>query len=490
MKGRLVVALAILLVVAATRLPFLTSSLWAWDSVLYARALERGFHVDFALSEQRPQPPGYLFYVASAALVRLVTGDSNTALVLVSVAGSALCAALIFLVARRFSRTGLALLAAAGFAANPVAWTYAEVAYPYALLGALSVGVAGLFAAVREPNGRFAHVRGVLFASAALGVAAGFRQDLLLLLGPLWLWLVAPQSWRVRGAAALAVGASMLTWLVPTVVLSDGPGAYLTALMRQTESVGSSYSVAAQGPDALAHNLAFTAAALGWGLLPFAVILAALGIGPLLMRRARGGPPGGAFFPFWILPAVLFYVTVHIGEWGYVLSILPGLYVLVAALLERPVAAMSTVRPGWKVAGALVALAPALVFLLGTDRFSAYALDRHNRAVAARVAYTRAHFPPERTIVLAREDYLRVRYYLPEYRAWYYDPQPYRADQSRKRATGATAIVIFTAGLVPRQDVDVRHVQITEEVTIAYVPIRSGAIVEFFGERYVVQEAR
>ncbi|MBM4421150.1 MAG: hypothetical protein FJ034_06130, partial [Chloroflexi bacterium] len=140
MKGRLVVALAILLVVAATRLPFLTSSLWAWDSVLYARALERGFHVDFALSEQRPQPPGYLFYVASAALVRLVTGDSNTALVLVSVAGSALCAALIFLVARRFSRTGLALLAAAGFAANPVAWTYAEVAYPYALLGALSVG--------------------------------------------------------------------------------------------------------------------------------------------------------------------------------------------------------------------------------------------------------------------------------------------------------------------------------------------------------------
>ncbi len=49
--------------VLASRLPFVTHALWAWDSVLYARALEHGFHVDFDLADQRPQPPGYLLYV-------------------------------------------------------------------------------------------------------------------------------------------------------------------------------------------------------------------------------------------------------------------------------------------------------------------------------------------------------------------------------------------------------------------------------------------
>ncbi|MDO8563235.1 MAG: hypothetical protein Q7S25_05275, partial [Candidatus Limnocylindria bacterium] len=62
--------------VLASRLPFVTHALWAWDSVLYARALEHGFHVDFDLADQRPQPPGYLLYVASAAALRGILGDS------------------------------------------------------------------------------------------------------------------------------------------------------------------------------------------------------------------------------------------------------------------------------------------------------------------------------------------------------------------------------------------------------------------------------
>jgi hypothetical protein len=48
-------------VTALTRLPFVADRLWEWDSVLYARALEQGFHVGDVLAQMRPHPPGYIF---------------------------------------------------------------------------------------------------------------------------------------------------------------------------------------------------------------------------------------------------------------------------------------------------------------------------------------------------------------------------------------------------------------------------------------------
>ena len=484
-----VVPAGLFALVLASRLPFVTHVLWAWDSVLYARALEQGFHVDFDLADQRPQPPGYLLYVASAAALRGILGDSNAALVAVSVLASALGALAVFLVARRFCGTGTSLFVAAGFAANPLVWTYGEVAYPYSALALLSVTLAGLFWAVR-PGPAF----GPLLASFAFGLLSGFRQDLLLLLGTLWLWLVWPRAWRVRALAAALVACGALVWLVPTVMLSEGFETYLTALTQQGGAVQTSYSVPAQGLAALSYNLRFTVYALGWGLLAFAVILAGLALGALLYRlRTRSDEhltPSRGFFLAWVGPGLLFYVAVHIGEWGYVLSVLPALYVLAGALLARPVRMLRGPAGAWGALGAAVALAPALLFLAGTDRFSAAALARHDRAVVARVDYVRAHFPPDRTILVTREDFLTIRYYLPEYRTWLYDTQPYRDARKRKHAMRATTLVLFTRGLTPRQSLDVRYAQAADGVSIRYVSIEPGAVLEFYGDGFQVREQR
>lgn len=475
--------------VLASRLPFVTHVLWAWDSVLYARALEQGFHVDFDLAEQRPQPPGYLLYVASAAALRGALGDSNAALVAVSVLASALGALAVFLVARRFCGTGTSLFVAAGFAANPLVWTYGEVAYPYAVLALLSVTLAGLFWAARPGP-----ALGTLLASFAFGLLTGFRQDLFLLLGTLWLWLVWPRGWRVRAMAAALVACGALVWLVPTAMLSEGFETYVIALTQQSGAVQTSYSVPAQGLAALSYNLRFTAYALGWGLLAFAVILAGLALGALLYRlRTRSDEhltPSRGFFLAWVGPGLLFYVAVHIGEWGYVLSVLPALYVLAGALLARPVRLLRGPAGAWGALGAAIALAPALLFLAGTDRFSAAALARHDRAVIARVDYVRAHFPADRTIIVTREDFLTVRYYLPEYRTWLYDTQPHHDAQKRKHAMRATTLVLFTRGLTPRQNLDVRYAQAADGVAIRYVSIEPGAVLEFYGDGFQVREQR
>lgn len=490
MSRRALLTAAILFAaVVASRVPFATERLWAWDSVLYARALEQGFHVDVDLSEQRPHPPGYLLYVASAALARMVAGDSNAALVLISILASAGGAVALYALARRFARGSVALVAAAAYAASPLVWLYSEVAYPYTLLGALSVALAWLF------HGR----ANTLVPSLVFGLLTGFRQDLLVLMCPLWLWSLWPHSPRriAAGAAAVALGA--LPWLVPTVALSGGVSEYVDALRSQSAFVAVTYSVPAHGLQALGNNLVFTTYALVWGLGLAALAVLAGGVA-VAVRWAQGARPpqdrppqerfAGRFFLVWIGPALAFYVVVHIGEWGYVLSVLPGLYVLVAAGAERLVRATPPALVSWWRAAAIaVVLVPATLFVGGADRFSAAALARHDDALAARTTYVRDHFAPETTIVLAREDYLLVRYYLPEYRAWLYDPQPYqKLTAKRKRAMRSTAIVIFTEGLRPRQQLDVRTVEVAPGIDIAYAPIEPGTVLEFYGERYIVRE--
>lgn len=480
------IAAALALVVLASRLPFLSTTLWSWDSVLYARALEQGFHVDWALADQRPHAPGYLFYVLAAGIFRAALGDSNAALVAVSVVASALGTAGLFLFARQFARTGVALLAACAYAAAPLVWTYSEIAFPYSVLGGLSVGLAALFWNIR---GRSA--RAFLLASVAFGLAAGFRQDLLVLLGPLWLWTVAARGPRVAVAAGTVLAVSSLSWLVPTALLSDGPGEYLDALATQAATVSEQYSAVIRGLPAFTFNLQTTFYALLWGGIGAgllgAAIAARLSAGGARPSRPRG--PLARFLALWVLPGLLFYIAVHIGDWGYVSSLLPALYLLLAIFAEHAIAAGRIPSLRWRAVGAAAALAPALLFLLGTDRFSAAALRDHDSAITERAAYVRANFPAAETIILAREDFLTARYYLPEYRAWRFDPAPRDSRvMNRRRAQRATSIVVFTDGLEPRTPGDVRLVHLRSGIRFYQLPVQRGDIVELSEDRYRIRD--
>src|SRR5437868_8685937 len=86
---------ALFVLTLALRLPFQTTVLYHWDSVLYARAL-----AGFDVSESQPHPPGYLFYVAAARVAQLVLGDPNASLVAVSMLAAALTVVGVYLVGR------------------------------------------------------------------------------------------------------------------------------------------------------------------------------------------------------------------------------------------------------------------------------------------------------------------------------------------------------------------------------------------------------
>ena len=440
-SDRAIAAILAALVIVA-RLPFTTHTLWAWDSVLYARALEQGFHVGADLADQRPHPPGYLFYVGAAAAARLFTGDSNAALVVISVLASGLTAAAVFLLCRRYADRALAVIVALGAATAPLAWTYGEVAMPYALLGLLSIVLA-----VTLRDARARPWPAALVASAGLGLAAGFRQDVLLLLGPLWLWMLAARPWRERAMCIAAVGIAALAWFLPSASLSGGLTAYLASLGGQASRV-SELSPAA-GSDALLRNTLLTVYALWWGLLGFALLLVAGIIARL--RTRRGLSDDGAFFALWLVPAALVYVTIHIGDPGYLMSVLPGLYVACAALLA-PIAA----RAPRAIVGAtaLLLLLNVLVFALSDGPFSRRAIARHDTLVTFRVTFVRLAFAPGSTVILAQSEYLTMRYYLPEYRVLFYGAEPEVLSRAAQqvRVTAPTLVVVLGPLSAPLPD--------------------------------------
>lgn len=475
-----VAALAIFTLVLASRMPFIAHTLWAHDSVLYADAIERGFHVDDELGTQRPHPPGYILYVGAAALARGAGLSSDHALVAISMLASAVAATALFLLARRFVEGRTAVIAALAYAAAPLVWQYGEIAYPYAVLSAAAIAAASALLAARERGTRDTAIA----ASVVFGLAAGFRQDLLPLLAPLWLWSLRPLAARHAVASGAALVLTCALWLIPTVILSGGIADYMEALLAQATYVSTSYSAFLQGWPALLVNGAMTAYSLWWALLlatPFAVA-GALGVAARALRQSAS--MHDRFLIAWILPALVVYSTVHIGEFGYVLSIVPALYIVAAREVERLALRLPLLRH--RVLAPVALAAPALVFMASSAPFSGHAIATHDAELTARFTYVREHYPAARTLILTREDYLLVRHYLPEYRARRYDPDPYVRLSLRVRASRVDRIIVFTPGLSPERANDVRRIACAKGIEFVYLDVVPGAVLELRGERYAV----
>jgi hypothetical protein len=131
-------------------------------------------------------------------------------------------------------------------------------------------------------------------------------------------------------------------------------------------------------------------------------------------------------------------------------------------------------------------VAPAHAFAFGSVAFGATAIASHDAELMARVAYVREQFPVRSTLILTREDFLLVRYYLPEYRAKQYDPEPFTRAYRRMRTGRVERIVVFTPGLVPEQRMDVRSARCRDGIEFVYQDVMPGSVLEFRGERYAI----
>jgi 4-amino-4-deoxy-L-arabinose transferase-like glycosyltransferase len=412
------IALALFGLALLTRLPFATTNLYAPDSVLYARGIER-----FDPLDQRPQPPGYLWYILVLRAIDFATHDPNRAMTLVSALAGAATVALVYLLAARLydERTGrvsaLFILTAVTF------WAYGGVAYPYTLLAALTTLCALLFWRVLDPGATRGR-RGLrlMVASVVWGVAVGFRSDLAIFLAPLWLLAATRATLATAALSAGMVAALVGLWIFASGVADGGLARFLEAVRVQSKFVDDRYSVFGNGAIAIYRNAYELARFLGRGLyflIPLAMVPLISGEARRVELRDRWRT---ALLVLWTFAPLPFYLFIHVGEYGYVFSMLPGLAILAARgaiAVAKGLRMPRTFR--WIVA--VVVLGNAAIFLLSDTPISARDIARHDRGVDEKAAYIRADLKPATTLVVSVYDAVLVDNYLArQYPVFAYDP--------------------------------------------------------------------
>ena len=411
-------ALALFGLALLTRLPFATATLYAPDSVLYARAILR-----FDPLDQRPQPPGYLWYVLLIRMLDLVTNDPNRAMTIASAFAGAATVGLVYLLAARLydERTGRV---SAVFVLTAVTfWAYGGVAYPYTLLAALSAVCALLFWRALDPSAsRVRRGMRLIAASAAWGIAIGFRSDLAIFLAPLWLLAAARATILTAGISAVCVAALVGGWIFASASADGGLSRFLEAVRVQSQFVEDRYSIFGNGPLAIYRNGYELARFLGralYFLIPLAVVTILSADTRRVELRDRWRT---MFVTLWTFAPLPFYLFIHVGEYGYVFSMLPGLAILAArgAIGLAKGLRMPRMFP-WIVAA--VAVGNAAIFLLSDTPISARDIARHDRGIDEKAAFVLSTLAKETTVVVTAYDAVLVDNYLGgAYAVLAYDP--------------------------------------------------------------------
>lgn len=166
------------------------------DSAHFALALEH-----FDVLRKQPHAPGYLLFLAPAAVLHQLGAPPLTAVVWTSVGFSMLAVVVVWRLGRALFGPMAGILAAVLLASSPMFWSRGELGLSYTAEAA-GQAIVG-FALWRALAGSAAVFGG---ASLALGLSAGIRQDILLFAAPLWECTRCGQRRRGRGCGVAPPG--------------------------------------------------------------------------------------------------------------------------------------------------------------------------------------------------------------------------------------------------------------------------------------------
>ncbi len=519
-----------------TRIPFRSTHLFAWDSANFALALQH-----YNVAWHQPQPPGYILYVAVARLVHLLVADANAAYVWLSVVVSVGAVWCVVLVGGRLFGKLTGVLGGLVLLTSSLFWGQGVVAYPYAFL-ALFSSLIVLLALRNRSGGRDT----TLVSAALLAIAGGFRPELVPFLLPLWLW----GAWRRprwRWLAGLGLLAALVAaWYMPMIWLSGGWQTYQSAssgyflfFLSATSGFGKLLLAVLENTRTL---VGYTYNGVGLALLPLLYIAGRFFAPPRLVSDTRA-----QVLALWITPPLAFYLLVHIGNPGYLLSFLPALCLLTAhgtlILAQDTAQAVRLARPsdGRTSAGgeldlnpgssspgngsqrgprqplpfregvggryaatiliALIALSNAALFLVADGEGRLREIRAIDRILSKQVAAIEAQFPAESTLILAYDRSRQLRYYLPDHRiellftetvavaASGYDPSHYW-----ERRSTLTVPPGLTHILLPDLDENtseqpgpLQHLDLGDGVELLVAEVVNGDTVRY-GYRYVAVE--
>ncbi|MFQ5429219.1 MAG: hypothetical protein ACE5E1_02815 [Phycisphaerae bacterium] len=367
-------SLLLLLVLVASRLPFLTHPVPTHpDEAAFTAGI--GFPADYPV-----HPPGYPLWVAMGTLLARCGLTRYASYEAWSVLASLAAPVLLYLLLMRMlpgadrsqhaqggprppaANPGepradrLAWWLALAFGLNPLVWFHSVAALTYLPATVAALAVVLLVDRAVTTDDR----RPLLRGAAILAIGLFLRPDLLLYLGPLVLYA----AWRLRSRTApMIVAAGGLACAAVIAFLYTRHDAAAASRFAHTREVLLGTSVFQLGLlDGLLRNAVKIGANLVWdfGLGVFLLPVTAW----TLRRDRRRDRPRFALFALWLAPGGLFLLLMHVVQ-GYFLILLPAGYLLIGCMLRSRLAPRSATRLAAAVA--LFSLAQFLFYPWSAD---------------------------------------------------------------------------------------------------------------------------
>ena len=302
-----------LLLSLLTRLPLIPPYLYSFDDINLALALTR-----FDPSRNQPQPPGYPFFVGEERLLHHFIGSPEHTFFILEVVISGLSVAMLYLLGRRMFSKNVGAFAAVLLFVNPVFWFSALTSPLRPHLALFSILIAYL--CWRVQNGEEVYF---YLASIVLGLASGFRPELLPLLFPLWAWT----GWKCRGRflklmrGTFFAGVCTLIWVTILIKYSGG-FARMIPLFTDYFFTQTAQTSVVLDPRSSTW-LRWAGRAIIWnflGVLPWIWLV------PFGWMQRRMIPESKRVFEFlavWFVPIFAFHLAVHIGDPDHALLSIP-----------------------------------------------------------------------------------------------------------------------------------------------------------------------
>lgn len=332
------IAAACLALIAATRWPLLpTQHLYHIDNVNFALALD-----DFNPRLHQPQPPGDPMYVALTRWMRPLTPRVEILFPLSGILGSAAAMAALWWVGEMLLGARAGWVAALLLALNPVFWLAGIGNYVRVYLALGAATVAGLVWKSLVAKSETQSAIYFCASAAALGLFAGFRPEMGLLLAPLvfipqtgWIPAFGPRAPLWNWVAALGcAAATTLPWLLITAEHTGGL-ARLYQLNRHYLAAQERHFSLFYGAT-LQEALRMAASSIYWiflGAVPWAAFV------PQAWRDSREDRTALSlavwFLVFWFVPPLLFFTFIHISMPDHALVAIPAVALAGAWTLTR-----------------------------------------------------------------------------------------------------------------------------------------------------------
>lgn len=304
--GGLVIAFSLFLYLLT-----LPQYLASWDSIQFALGLE-----EFNIEMHMPHPPGYIGHMGIAWLFSLLGVEIDRSVQLASIVETTLASVIILFLGKNLSGRIGGLIASLLFASHPVTWFYA--------ISGESYGAEALFSSLLFHVGirinKGSHPYEIFLFFALLGVAGGFRQNLLLYFFPFAVYCIYKVGCLQAFYGLVGACIGLICWLAPLLLLAGGIEKIAMVFFSQFfDVVAAQYSLIMNAEHGFIFNfnrlwrflLGGISIGGGVGLLFFFINIRKEEI-RYIMR-----------FLFWLIPPFIWFFFMFIFKQGHLLIVIP-----------------------------------------------------------------------------------------------------------------------------------------------------------------------